>query len=300
MRGLIIGFGNMGKTHYERYSDLGIRVDVVDVDETKLQDAKSVGLKGYKSLSEFPDFQKIDFFDICTPTHLHYKHIIEAAKYHKPIIVEKPIVRTLREANKLRNKSDLPLLFVAEVEHYNPALSRFLNYKGHPRLIEISREINLDFFLEGTMAWVLIEALSGGIVFDAMIHDINLIVSKYGKPKIRNVTARSIKRSYIDEVVVDLSFKNLEARLHCTWSSDDKDKPVKTSIRIHEINGNLINISCDSYIIRDKPKEEDAFHHEIKAFISAIKSGKTPYLLESYLDAIEVAHKINKRLIANK
>lgn len=184
IEGLLIGFGNMGQTHLERYQTLGIPISIIETDKEKARVAQTRGLTVYSSISDVPQVSQIGFLDICTPTYLHFQHLQDAMQYKRPILVEKPVVRTREEIEKLRQLSDnYPApIFVAEVEQYNPELEGFLFYSKTPASIRISRKVNLEFFLKGTKPWFLDESLSGGIVLDLMIHDINLLIAKYGKP----------------------------------------------------------------------------------------------------------------------
>ena len=89
INGIIIGFGNMGQTHYERYSNLGVNiVAVIDNDKSKSDLARSKGLKSYQELSQFPKIEEFNFIDICSPTFFHFDHLMKSIKYKKPIFID--------------------------------------------------------------------------------------------------------------------------------------------------------------------------------------------------------------------
>ncbi len=298
MKGIIIGFGNIGQVHYEKYLDLNVDIQaVVETDKTKINLLHSKGLDTYKDLSKFKSIDEIDFIDICSPTYLHYKHLIKSMKYNKAIFVEKPVVRTKEEVNYLRNLSYQSPIFVGEVEQYNPRLISFLKYQDSPKLIEMFRKVNLDFFLKNNKLWFLDERLSGGIVLDLMIHDINLLILKYGKPVVNDVKAFSRKYNTIDEVIAELLFKNFEAKLYSTWDSALKT-PIISQIKIHE-NNNILSFYCDNYL-KNKTLKEDPFYLELKSFIKSVKEDKAHYELDIYLDGVEVALEIIKKIKKSK
>lgn len=298
MKGIIIGFGNMGRTHLERYRQLAVNIAaIVETDEAKKEQAANGGIKTFNLLSEVQDIDGFDFVDISTPTNLHFTNLMEAMQYRKPIFVEKPVVLTNDQVDQLRRVNYAHPIFVGEVEQYNPDLDPFINYQGKPRIINMSRRVNLEFFLQGTKPWFLDESLSGGIVLDAMIHDINLLVAKYGRPQINGVEFRSKRYECPDDVSVGLSFGDIQVRLYCTWTADDLvQTPIVSDIEIVEETGNRISCHCDNYIIRDKPKEQDAFYREMKAFLDCVRTGRTPFGLESYLIGIEVANEIREMM----
>ena len=163
LKGIIIGFGNMGQTHWQRYRDLDVEIVAV-VDPKPLINCDLIR---YENFSEIPKNLKFDFIDICSPTYLHFSHLQESLRYDYPIFIEKPVVTRREEIDCLSQLSDSRLIFVGEVEQYNPAFSPFLNYQGEVERIEITRQINLEFFLNETDPWFLDEKLSGGIIFDA-------------------------------------------------------------------------------------------------------------------------------------
>lgn len=301
--GVIVGFGNMGQTHLERYNALGVPVSVVETDTEKARLAESQGVIVYPSINSIPQPDQVRFIDICTPTYLHFQHLQEAMKYRKPIVVEKPVVRTEGEAEQLRQLSlDYPSpIFVAEVEQYNLELQYFLSYPHIPTSIRIDREVNLEFFLKGAKPWFLDENLSGGIVLDLMVHDINLLVDKYGKPtQVRQVEWSQTRYNCPDDVKAKLSFIGFDADIHASWISKDQNHPIKTSIEVVEQDGNVLRFGCDSYHIRSKTNSKDAFYREIQAFLETVKSGKTTYPLSLYLDALDTAFDIISDMKTNR
>ncbi len=188
------------------------------------------------------------------------------------------------------------LIFVGEVEQYNPAFSPFLNYQGKVDRIEITRSIDLSFFLSATEPWFLDEELSGGIVFDAMIHDLNLIVGKYGIPTIKSVVGQTKKFNCIDEVKVTLGLKNIQIDLTCCWTASFPDTPIKTALILEHQNQKILNLTCDNYHIKNKPPSEDGFRQEILAFLKSIRENQVPFPLSSYLEALLLADQIKQKL----
>lgn len=62
---------------------------------------------------------------VCTPHHLHLPHVRLAAKHRKAVLLEKPIARTVEEADEIlevARAAGIPLM-VAENFHFMPALA---------------------------------------------------------------------------------------------------------------------------------------------------------------------------------
>ncbi len=295
LKGIIIGFGNMGQTHWQRYRDLEVEIVAV-VDPLPLINCDMVH---YENCSEIPDNLKFDFIDICSPTYLHFSHLQKSLRYDVPIFIEKPVVTRREEIDYLSQLSHSCLIFVGEVEQYNPAFSPFLNYQGAVERIEITRQINLEFFLSETNPWFLDENLSGGIVFDAMIHDLNLLVGKYGVPALKSVEGHSQKFNCIDSVKATLTRGNIQMDLNCCWTASFADPPIKTSLILFHNNQNVLTIRCNNYHIKNQPPSKDAFHQEILAFLTAIRENQVPIPLSKYLEALLVAEQLKQKLQCN-
>ncbi len=282
LKGIIIGFGNMGQIHWQRYRDL--EVEIVAVVDPK--PCLNCDLVRYENCSEIPQNLKFDFIDICSPTYLHFAHLQESLRYDVPIFIEKPVVTRRAEIDCLSQLSPSSVIVVGEVEQYNPAFSPFLQYQGEVERIEIARQINLEFFLRETEPWFLDENLSGGIVFDAMIHDLNLLVGKYGMPTVKSVQGYAKKFNCIDEVEASLTKENMQMDLSCCWTASFPEPPIKTSLILVHNNQNVLTIRCENYHLKNQPPGEDAFHQEILAFLKAIRENRVSIPLSKYLEAL--------------
>ena len=109
----MIGGGFMGKAHSMAYASMPMffwpapaiphRKVIVDITEAAAEDARArLGFEeassDWREVINRPD---IDVVDICTPNNLHAEIAIQAAKAGKHIICEKPLARTLEEAEAM-------------------------------------------------------------------------------------------------------------------------------------------------------------------------------------------------------
>jgi predicted dehydrogenase len=100
----IIGLGYIGQVHYRHCLAIpNVEVSAIaDVSKKALSNAKNEGVK--KVFSNYEDLIKdpeIDAVIIGLPTHLHLKCAVQAAEAGKAIFLEKPIARTVEEANEI-------------------------------------------------------------------------------------------------------------------------------------------------------------------------------------------------------
>ncbi|MBI5392216.1 Gfo/Idh/MocA family oxidoreductase [Candidatus Woesearchaeota archaeon] len=297
MQGVIIGYGNTGKIHYQRYKNLDVRIPVVvEIDPKQQSEATDRKIKVVSSLAEVKE--NIAFIDICTPTNQHFQNIQEALPYNVPVLVENPVVRTQEEVTALREMGDIHLI-VAEAEMYNLSFLPYLLVNTKPRQIRMERKVNLEMLLDKAAELVVLnEEKSGGIVLDLMVHDISLLIAKYGKPEIKSVTASSTKYPCTDQVEIKLEAGNIPVTLYGSWIEPRRESPITAEIQF-DIEGKApLRWRCASYVSK-RPARKDPYQREMKAFLDIIKresiqrTRKTGYNLSVYLDAVEVALDIN-------
>jgi predicted dehydrogenase len=122
---------------------------------------------------------KLDAASICTPTTLHGS--IAAAVLDAGIhaLVEKPITRTLAEADDLvaRAKANNLVLQVGHLERFNPAVRAFVPYLNKPMFFEAHR---LSIFTP--------RSLDVDVVLDLMVHDLDVVLSFANSP-VREIRA---------------------------------------------------------------------------------------------------------------
>lgn len=118
-KAILIGNGTMGRRHRSRFEACGVRfVDVLDIDAEKRLEK-----------SDFSP-EKVDFAVVASPAATHYHYVKFLLERKIPVLVEKPLATTAREAMELVDLSlrNDTLLFVAQSECYNPL---FLNFRKH-------------------------------------------------------------------------------------------------------------------------------------------------------------------------
>jgi len=115
---------------------------------------------------------------LCTPHHLHLEHALLAARHSKHLLVEKPLARTVDEADQIRAAADAAgvVLMVGENFRFMPAFLRVESYLDAGAIGSL-REIRLAARGDRTPAgWRLSRAaMGGGTLIDGGIHYISLL-----------------------------------------------------------------------------------------------------------------------------
>jgi len=196
MKGIIVGGGFMGKTHFDAYKNLESTLDVkitALVDQSRSWD----GLANYTSLEDALEMEECDFVDICVPTMFHRDCVLQAARKGKAVLVEKPLVRHLEEMEDFLSLTDEQRgrIMVAHVCRFIGGMAcakeTVASGKlGKPLSFTAFRYSETPDWSEGD--WINNEALSGGTLLDLSIHDIDIANWLLGEPD--EVSYREVRR----------------------------------------------------------------------------------------------------------
>lgn len=173
----VVGTGFMGETHVAAWAAEGIRAVIHDVDSGRAATlADRYGARVAATREEL--LGAVDVVDVCTPTHLHAEVAIAAARAGCHVICEKPMARTLADAEAmLAAARDAGVrLFVAHVVRFFPeyvaARAAVLDGAiGEPGVLRLTRASYRPRHPAGH--WFFDHAKSGGIVLDLMVHDLD-------------------------------------------------------------------------------------------------------------------------------
>ena len=98
----VLGAGHLGKIHINCIKQIAVYdlVGFYDQDEnTAKKVSEDLDIRCYSSIEELVDL--VDVVDIVTPTISHFECASLALKRGKHVFIEKPVVATVDEANRL-------------------------------------------------------------------------------------------------------------------------------------------------------------------------------------------------------
>ncbi len=169
LRVAVVGVGHLGRHHARILSNLdGVRL--VAVADIKPGRAAEIGAPlDARPTADYRElFGQVDAVTIAVPTEVHGDVAVPFLEQGIPVLVEKPLARTLREADRMiaaACASRTPLA-VGHTERFNPAVRAASTVLADPRFIEVHR---LGAFPA--------RSLDIDVVFDLMIHDLDIILS---------------------------------------------------------------------------------------------------------------------------
>lgn len=160
----VVGVGHLGQHHARIYRELpGIQfVGVFDTDPKKTN---------FPTLAALAD--AADAVSVATPTESHATVARIFLERGKHVLVEKPITRTLPEAEELvaLARRHNCVLQVGHVERFNPVLRYLNSVLTEARFIEVHR-----------LSPYPARSTDIGVVLDLMIHDLDIILALVKSP----------------------------------------------------------------------------------------------------------------------
>ena len=304
LRIAVIGVGHLGKHHARILSTLpGVElVAVVDTNESRAR--QIAGAHATQAVFDYRDvLGRVDAVTIAVPTQSHHAIALACIRAGVAVLVEKPMTRSLEEADELIDAAaDAGLtLAVGHTERFNPALEAVRPLLTDPRFIEVHR---LGTFPE--------RSLDIDVVFDLMIHDLDVVLSRvpsdvesidavgvpvltgrvdianarlrFANGCIANLTASRISRDRVRKI----RFFQPEMYLSIDYGAQKADawRLVKSAGAAPTIDGGQLDVTS-----------EEPLKRELADFVEAIQSKRAPRVTgEAGRRALAVAQAIADRI----
>ncbi len=307
LKAAVIGVGYLGRFHAQKFAAIE-GVDLIGVVDTSLERAREVADEvGTEAFSDYRDvLTRADVVSIVVPTQFHYQVAKECIEAGCHILLEKPVTRTVEEAQELIDMAkERNLVFqVGHLERFNPAVLALDVILCNPQFIESHRLA--PFKPRGTDV---------NVVLDLMIHDIDIILSLVGHPiKTVNSVGVPVLSEEVDIANARLQFENgCVANVTASRASREAMRKIRIfqsdsyisidyqerKISIYQKKEGQSPIpGLPNVAIEERSFEQsDALMAEIRSFVNAVQSGSDPVVSgEDGKRALEIALKITTRL----
>lgn len=225
----VIGYGTMGQVHSQAYQELDSAelVAVADQDPKKQKQIhEELGVKAVSNADEIFQDDSIDLVDICVPTYLHADMIAKAVESGKHIFCEKPLARSLEQGKKILTLTERydKKVGVGHVVRFSPeyVAARKSILQGEIGRAAVARTFRGGSqFPQGWQDWYADFDLSGGVILDLVIHDIDYLRWVFGE--IERVYAKSTRgrtSAKLEHTMIVLRFKNgVIAHVEGSWTN---------------------------------------------------------------------------------
>ena len=316
----LVGFGGIGRVHFSNYAHIqDCRVSAVcDPSPGGQKAAAEQGVPCYATLETMLAEAKPDVVDVCTPSFLHRDSVMEALQSGRPVICEKPLAlksADARDMYDLAEKKGVQLL-VGHVLQFYPA-SKIL--RGIVADGRYGKALDAAFLRLSACprwaaeGWLLDKNKSGLLPFDLHIHDLDLMISLFGKPESWEAVSGGREGAGYDEYYRIL-YRYPKLNVCCEAAWYNADFPFTASWRVYFEKAVLV---CEggkltAYSVGAPPEEFDieekitiptginlpptgVFYEELAFFLDRIRSGeKELYRRDEIIALIEILETITQ------
>lgn len=293
----VLGAGHLGKIHLrllnqsEKYNLVGF-YDADAINGKKVE--AEFGYTYFDNINTLID--SVDVVDIVTPTLSHYDCAKKAMEKGRHVFLEKPITKTLEEAEALiamEQKYGVKGQ-VGHVERFNPAFTAVKDIICNPMFIETHRLA--EFNPRGTDV---------PVVLDLMIHDIDAILSvvpsevkdihasgvsvisnspdianariEFENGCVANLTAsrislKNMRKSRFFQRDAYISVDFLEKKVEVVKMKDAPENPGAFDMILQNAEG----VKKQIYFENPEIRNNNAILDELETFADAIREDKTP------------------------
>lgn len=283
----VIGLGHMG-TYHASVSAMLPSVKLVGVADIKTEHFQKIKAPGILCTNDYRELLPlVDAVIIALPTDLHYPVAKEALLAGVHVLIEKPLTRTIAQAEELFQIAEQKnlTLHVGHVERFNGALQELKKIIETPYLIEMHRVGPFNP-----------RVASDSVILDLMIHDLDIVLNLVPSPlESFNVMGRKVHSANCDIATVQLAFRNgTIANIFSSRTSQIKNRSMAVhqakeylllnfttqDLAIHRGAASSIQVGQDQLRYRQEALIEHLFVYkdnplklEIEHFIAGAKKG---------------------------
>ena len=231
----------------------------------------------------------IEAVDICLPTHLHAPATAAALRAGKHVLVEKPMALDFETANHLvvLAKQQGKILMAAQVLRFFPMYRQMADLVrsgtlGKVRAATFRRRCSAPPWA----AWMQDKSVSGGGVFDLLIHDVDMALHLFGTPAAVSATGREALADHVDTINAQLYYEGLDSvTVAGGWHHGTFPFSMEYTI---VADGGTVEYSSasgnDPQVYRpgqeaetlSPPAPVDGYHEEIRYFVECCATGTEP------------------------
>ena len=295
----VVGVGHLGKEHARVYSGMS-GVDLVGVADADEKQARRVAGKcktrAYTSHQDL--IGHVDALSVAVPTVDHLAVARPFLESGTAVLIEKPLAGNVAEAEEAvalaaRHGAKLQ---VGHIERFNPAFQAVLDRGVQPVFVESHRMSPFRF-----------RSVDIGVVFDLMIHDLDIIQHLVGA-EIEHIDAAganvisphediaSVRLSFANGCVANVTASRVSMKSMRKIRLFARDSYVSIDTEAHaSVMAQLKALAFGDLVKIDKLRidDEEPLKAELAAFVHAVRNDETPIVPgEDGLAAVRTAARI--------
>ncbi|HEY89035.1 MAG TPA: Gfo/Idh/MocA family oxidoreductase [Thermoflexia bacterium] len=302
----LLGLGMMGSVHATQHlknphvqlvavadkipsrlnSNVGVRGNLESVE----LDLDLSNLQRFAEADELLATADVDLIDVCLPTYLHQRYTIAALQAGHHVLCEKPMALTVAEADAMlaaAQRADRQLM-IAQCIRFWPEYRVLRRYVQEGPLGAL---LSLNMYRVGGVPgwsernWYLDPALSGGMILDLHIHDVDYVNSLLGIPDIVQASGKYAERGGYHIVHADYIYREgPHVHLHAGWSTTQIPFTMGFDawfadgfLRYDSTHDPTLQLFTNRAEVRAEAVAVpvgDAYYHEIDYFVTCLEQGR--------------------------
>lgn len=301
----IVGFGFMGRTHYGAWKKCrGAKVVAIcDANLSQLTAKVQGNIKGAadntaipKNVKIYEDFDTMlaaggfDIVDITLPTLLHPKTTIAALKAGYHVLCEKPMALNLKDCDRMlaAAKAAKRQLLIAHCVRFFPEnvyVRELVKSGKYGKVVaaDFTRFIAPPKWSPKGADWFFDEKKSGGVLFDAHIHDADYILGTFGRPRSVSATFHRNANGFVDHTTATYkcgdalitSDSSFAAAASLVWDASGRVFFEKATVYFGPFYRNALTVYPENgKPFSPKLPKLTGYEAEIRYFLSQVESGR--------------------------
>jgi predicted dehydrogenase len=321
----MIGLGFMGSTHLKALLKTpGVELVAVSADDPRALSGDLSHIQGniggpgekldFSNVRKYSDAhgaaldQEAEAVDICLPTNMHAGVAIKALRAGKHVLVEKPMALTVEETEQMMEEADKVgrILMVAHVLRFFPAYVALREAVRSGKLGAVrSALFRRRCAAPAWSIWLGDASLSGGGVFDLLIHDIDICVHLFGMPEAVSASGYEDMKRGIDFILGELHYPGIGTVAVTGGWHHPKSYPFSMEYTVSGDEGTVEFSSAGRPptlyrafgAVEELPlPEQDGYQAEIEYFVECCRGGRKPEICPptESAAAVSLAHLLLK------
>lgn len=239
----MVGVGIMGERHARVYAEMP-HTTLVGVYDPNPERAREVASRYGSEPMQFEELlQTVDAVSIAAPTSTHRDVALTFMERGRHILVEKPLAGSLDEAREIYEAAGRrrnQVVMVGHIERFNPTVQAFQSAVFGQQILELTFRRTSPFDHR---------SLDSDIVYDLMIHDIDLALDLVGE-EIESIdaTGAAVMTDRIDRAEASLVMKGgLPVNFVASRVADEKVRAIEVrtqrSLIVADLLGKVVTVS---------------------------------------------------------
>lgn len=260
-------------------------------------------VKKYREIEQAIADPDTEAVDLCLPTHMHADAAVEAMRAGKHVLVEKPMALDGASADRMVAEAERTgkILMTAQVLRFFPAYMALREAVGQGQLgLVRSAVFRRRCAAPAWGGWLKKTDLSGGGVFDLLIHDVDMALHLFGRPESLEASGYVDESRGIDVIHAQFFYSHGGVVLVSGGWHHPKTYPFSMEYTV-VADGGTIDFSSsgrEPSLYREDGTEQklelctrDGYLAEIEYFIDCCRSGRQPEICppRESADAVKLA-----------